>query len=440
MVLNYSLDEYSLKLAMTHQICLGHFKKALGGEGFAFGHRFVHFCIALIELPPVIGTIAQIFEVAIHPLWKRNSTENSILPNSKKAVIKNLNSEQLELLKNTLTDDEAVTSQLNKEELYVIKLFNLKVLEFPGDAPVNYKHKLVENGAPARMEGLRATSAMCSYKQDLINYKSSLDPSSSSINKIESAIELLSSAIEFKKLQICKEFFMERFSLDDASYDFEVKKRMRCKIENLQVGERFILGGGYTSLSSVHIVIYEIVKTSQETFDFKIVNTGESAMQTWGDFCSNIGRSICQRRLIVRETVYKDAKFADLDMDSFFPLLMVQEYKKKTSPWRGIMSGVNKEFRTYFQNQHQCRPSPGRLIKAQTRGSCAAKSVSAWLRGYLGKEDHRPFKIFVTQQEIKNIQTLRRKPDVDGRLGNLDYLEKRGDQALQRRRRKSVAC
>src|SRR5215211_76762 len=98
MAFNYSLDKYSIKLAMTHQICLGHFKKALGGEGVAFGHCFVHFCIALIELPPVIGTIAQIFEVAIHALWKSNSKGNSILPNSKKTVIKKLNSDQLELL------------------------------------------------------------------------------------------------------------------------------------------------------------------------------------------------------------------------------------------------------------------------------------------------------------------------------------------------------
>lgn len=65
--LNFALDaqKYTKCRALLWGNCAGHFQKAFGAEAMSGGRRFVHFLIAVIELVPVIGQVASLFERAI---------------------------------------------------------------------------------------------------------------------------------------------------------------------------------------------------------------------------------------------------------------------------------------------------------------------------------------------------------------------------------------
>ncbi len=65
--LNFALDaqKYTVCRALLWGNCAGHFKKAFGSEALSGGHRFVHLLIAALELIPIVGQVASLFETAI---------------------------------------------------------------------------------------------------------------------------------------------------------------------------------------------------------------------------------------------------------------------------------------------------------------------------------------------------------------------------------------
>lgn len=67
------LNEYHTPEAVYYGISFAHFKKACRSEGVMYGQRVVHFLIGLVEIIPLIGQIAALFEKLIVTRKSKNS-------------------------------------------------------------------------------------------------------------------------------------------------------------------------------------------------------------------------------------------------------------------------------------------------------------------------------------------------------------------------------
>ena len=71
--LNYELDSYSWKSVLLWGASFDHFKKAKGSNG---KNKIIHLTIAAIELIPILGQIASLFEWAIVRAFQVKKNEN----------------------------------------------------------------------------------------------------------------------------------------------------------------------------------------------------------------------------------------------------------------------------------------------------------------------------------------------------------------------------
>ena len=130
-----------------------------------------------------------------------------------------------------------------------------------------------------------------------------------------------------------------------------------------------------------------------------------------------------------------DLRYENVDFDTL-DLEFIQE-TLKTFSFEGTEKAPMDRIHSTF-DAHLNKPrSRGRKHVAQEGGSCAVKSVATWIKENFGEKDYALFKQFVSEREIKRLETLlEQEPDPTTRE-QLETALLLGKKALEQRTKKS---
>lgn len=151
----------------------------------------------------------------------------------------------------------------------------------PGSYPKNaYEIKdLLSEKFLAHLFGdsfIEGTNLQGMYPEDALMHMILMLKEQRSQFAVENEISALETAVEIRGI----------FSQLRVKWNSEAEKRvgikefstdLSCRIKNLAIGEKFLISGGYET----HAVLYEFIRTSQDTFDFVLYNTGSGVQRHW---------------------------------------------------------------------------------------------------------------------------------------------------------------
>lgn len=299
----------------------------------------------------------------------------------------------------TLGMIEEGTSQVNDPELLQMKLFYGKVMENTGFTD-------------DKLDGINAVHSIKSTLDDLEAYAKKFPEGEVPI-KLKKVIDEQKQTYECALLSIG----LESGALDKDEINSLVKE-FNQRIINLPVSTNenspcVTLPGG----TSEHAVIFQIEKTSANTYSFTIINTGEG-----GDV---VGKNT-NDRYVVANTKYSGIKAEDLSPEFLTVLLNKNNFNK--------MQDVDSLLRGQFPNATKSR---GKQHKAQIHGTCTLKSNHKAIRERLGDDLYNNFKFSTTKREFQNLSRLKNE-DLSKLLSpedqaKLDKLLLEGIQVLKRR-------
>lgn len=204
-------------------------------------------------------------------------------------------------------------------------------------------------------------------------------------------------------------------------------------ISKLKPGERTLIAGGYRNVSknnrySSHAVIYEVLKETDGTVKFSIINNGTGA-----------GREGIRLKKGFKPAFFtKDISFTGipqsvLSKDFLTELLkfhLFPDKKKKTT-----MADIVKCIKVHVKDCPSVQQKKERKRGLQTGSSNFTKSLVSWLHGRLEPQAYRAFKIFITKRQIDSFLEQSSSLDPSSRVKIVEKaygtLQKRIDKARQ---------
>lgn len=194
-----------------------------------------------------------------------------------------------------------------------------------------------------------------------------------------------------------------------SEYLYElVLQLIQDKLRVLQPGDRLVLPGGYAfGQEAAHAVIYSITKNSDNSFEFKVINTGEGIpldrpIRDLGKYIFDVikGKFNGQKSILhltTSDILYDSIPLNSLDRNFFVKLLGYHVGSKPVGGMKNIHDFLDTSFSTHSSRQK------GRQHKAQTSGSCTHKSISADAHDYLPNSLYYRFKAWMTEQEVTKL-------------------------------------
>lgn len=322
---------------------------------------------------------------------------------------------------NSIEGEGARATDLELEKpLNVMKQVNRKVLE-----GTKFKDKSIEQGTTQGM-GLR------SYLNDLIDFRQLNLTDADLNNKLNPTIEALEFAFFVTTLKGCLSYKNPMGNINFSKKDIEKELNLRIleRIQDLKengvIGQQVILPGGFTQGKDIgHGVIYQMIKTDADTCSFTIVNTGIGADISFS--LANLGKILFTDRVLVEDISYTQVNFGQLNLDFIEKLIKDEADVSDKNPMNSIIKDLDQRLGIAHKGS-------GRRHVAQTKGSCAYKSVSSWIKDSLGEEDYNRFKLFVTKSEIAKLNELKDKPLVyNPNKATIDTMLEQSNQVLEKR-------
>lgn len=260
---------------------------------------------------------------------------------------------------------------LASTEMNLIKKANIKNSKKDNQLKQVYSKALGKpNSKNKDLDRYNQACAIVSYLSDLREFKSS---------KTEKIIETL-------------EFALKVYLLQEENSK-EINLSILNKIEDLKIGDYLLLPGGYAQLDKGHAILYRIQKTGSEICSITIINTGQgSEYNELTGFCN-----LFTNRNKVQDLSYKNIDISYITLE-FIMSIARQRFDAEI---KNPMEAVLKPFKGLIVTE-------GRTHTAQTKGDCAFKSVSSFIKGELG-EEYNKFKVFVTERELKKIESLKKE-------------------------------
>lgn len=279
-----------------------------------------------------------------------------------------------------------------KKPLNVLKQVNRKVLE-----GTKFNDSSLDKGASHSM-GIR------SYLNDLIEYRKEHLTDENLTEKLNQTIENLEFAFFITTLQSCQSYKNKMTNIDFSKADIEkelnlrILERIQDLKENGTIGQQVILPGGFSQGDEGHAVIYQIIKTAADQCSFTIVNTGEGSDISLS--LAGLGKFLFTDRVLIEDISYEHVNFNRLNLEVIEKLIQGEADSNDNNPMKSIIKNLDQIFGTAHKGN-------GRKHVAQTKGSCAYKSVSSWVKGSLGAQDYNNLKLFITKKEIANLNDLK---------------------------------
>jgi len=221
--------------------------------------------------------------------------------------------------------------------------------------------------------------------------------------------------------------------------------RILEKIQKLAPGGYVLISGGYLHLkrgAKGHAVMYCIEKTKKNNFVFKVINTGEGSnfdeeivgvddfKQQMRITLNNISQAPYKRRLMVKDVEYIVAK-KDLTFQ-FFSNLFDKGLDKNSKGMKNIYEYLENFFGKKLASQ------AGRRHKAQRKGSCSHKCISATSKVFLPLKVCLDFKAWLTDKEIKSFKTYNQNAHFDFEAGLEKKILQEAQTLLTKRRQKAA--
>lgn len=282
-----------------------------------------------------------------------------------------------------------IEEQLNSPS-NVIELIFIKALE-----GTKYKNRVI-NHSFINLHGYQT------YLDDIKNYKEELLRNNM---KVPKELKKIRQALEFATAIATLQMFVRMGQFPQLNIKQVIDERISEKIQTLknqgEIGDLFLLPGGYNGEVLGHAVLYEIKKTGPDTCSFTIINTGLGSYQA--------GIQLNARN-VVEDTEFQNVSFDRLNsefiglirtsMEGFFS-------KDAQEPLTFILFAIE---RALMDTNDQVRKMGGRRHVAQTTGSCAFQCVSKWIKDKLGENEGNKFKYYVTQREVEKLKSFKDTP------------------------------
>lgn len=163
--------------------------------------------------------------------------------------------------------------------------------------------------------------------------------------------------------------------------------QIQDRISALEKGERLVLPGG----NKDHAVLYVIKKTSNDKFQFKVINSGGGSNIVFPMLMSKDGSRFYGTDVyydnLPRESISKGL-FNQLIKNGALSESMHDNYKL-----------LNETFKSYGT------PLKGRTHKLQTNKSCTFKCIAADIHEYLPERVVRHFKLWANEKELQSLSS-----------------------------------
>jgi hypothetical protein len=259
------------------------------------------------------------------------------------------------------------------------------------------------------MEGYNHTLSIQSYIDDLTEFRH-LIKNQKSGSIIDCMIANLEQAYEIA-----------------ACIHYDICPRVALKLsmilsdihQKIQSGEltNFVLPGGTRG----HAVMLEFSKQDSQSWKLSIINTGEGAKLFSNLFEGFLWVLGLFHRIKVQNIEYHNIQKEEMTVDFLFNLVYCYQF-----------SSMKQVEELIEANCHHFEKGTGQIHKAQNKGNCTFKSVSAYIHEQLG-DNHKDFKLLVTERQITQLNEYYHK----NQANHINDFLQSGQLILQKRKLKA---
>lgn len=317
---------------------------------------------------------------------------------------------KIQSIVNQTIDKTKIKQTLFQRFLTFIPVWDYSEVEF---ATRLLYHKVLNTKTERqKLNGFNNDSALQSIIQDLTGFASTLNYQHPVLEDLISDLIFAHSIAKDQEVErsMASLFTSVGFSYSSAHAIIH-KVRLLPKGPNSRDHAVIISGG-----TKNHAVIYQIQRQENGKFRFTIANTGEGSFRKTVSTIANL--------------IYTDLDENQLSTEFIYALLLNSVHAKK-------MKDVNTLIKSKLsiENNKNLKYSPE--YNPQLNGICTVKSIFALLNVELGQDQHRRFKVYMTEKAIKRFDKAIKKAPSFLTKKETEEIRKEAQEVLAKRKSKA---
>lgn len=315
-------------------------------------------------------------------------------------------------------------SKPRERDTFLQTFLKLLPLSFDSEAKLStyllYHKVLNKKTFRKNLEGLFRSDALKSMIQDLREFAATLPYTHLTLFNLICELSFAYSVavtIEQEEFLTILPFSPKSGLLDKAAKEIVERIHLLPQWPDSQNHAVLIPGG-----TREHAVMYRVTRAQNGLYYFNLVNTGEGSHSCMISSAKN--------EVLIRDLMYKDLTKEQLSQKFIHSLL----FKANTAT---KMEEVNEFIHKELSISNGSNVSLGRPHQGQKKGICAIKCILALFSYELGGDQHRRFKVRITERAIERFEmAIKEKPSLL-KKDEIEEIRKEALEVLQRRRSKA---